>query len=810
MAGGVIQEIDLVIAKQAVDKATQDAALAGKRIGQATAQGSQAELAAGAKWFDQTYGKQGAATGAKTGKELTAALTRQFRLAEADTKEALARGLITPAQAQQRGQEAARAFNVGLLSQIQKLGTSGGLSGAAGQQQFIALAGSLKNVTAEGQKASKGLATVRGGMLQLAASALNTSGPVGTLANGLLAFAGGGVVTLAIAAGLAIIAKGIELITKKSREAAAETKKFFEGLDAAIETRARREDPGKAFFGDFKRIQQEFDDIQRKLAEARRGTTVTTEAGGALTFVDEKEVARLEAQLAKLRDRAIEVGKQLNDALAKPGSVEGARVRVQAVQKVLDTEHELAKLARENDEENRRQLLGFAKDQEQAAEQEANRQNQLADQRTTLMAQLRRQLAGTTATAVDDLELELHDLQVKIIETFGAVPAELQPLLDDYRRRIEEAKKDTETLAEPVKDLGTNWEKVGETVVTVGQGILDLVSSMGLLNRETEQVLEGIISIGKNLPKALEGDPAAIFGVVAGGIKVVSGIAQGGRDDNRLRTNQALYNAAMEGDTGALDRLLQLSGHGDQGEGWATKEARGDAWTLYQQARSNQDKREARAQEDETAARAPEVAARAAEEAAEAAERQKQEALDRRRDEEEQQVADRTAAERSQHIQGLIGGGGPADLTNKLVELEREFERIVATSPLGADSPLARDARRRADDAARDLERAIDDAKREQEQAQGKQTEAGFTVQRTITESSAGRIVGELTTSNVWLEKIYQQLGGREGISSPGGPTMVHTQVMIGEKVLLDLVNEGQARAFQQNTAMQGNAGIPQ
>lgn len=805
---GVIQEIDLQIARQAVERATQDAESAGKRIGQATTQGTSAELQKSANLFDQIYGKQATRAGSNAGQDFTAALTRTFKLAEADTREALARGLITPAQARVRGQEAARAYNVGILNEVQRLGTSGALAGRAGQDQFIGLAGSLKSVTAEGEKAHKGLNTVRSGLVQLAAQATNTTGPIGTVANGLLTFAGGGTAVLAIVAGLAIIAKGIELIGKKSREAAAEAKKFFEGLDAAIEARARKEDPGKAFFGDFEKIARDYEATLDRLAKARAGRTVREKGELVHLSPDPEEIARIEADLEKIRARAVEVGKQINEALASKEDTSApagrsATSRVASVREVLRLENEIAKseaYARKAADDWWKEERGRVQQQE---EDEAAHQQQLAENRASLAADLQHQLVGLTTTTVDDLELQLHDLQVKIIETFGSVPAEYQPLLDDLRNKIKAAKEDTAGLSAPVEDLGTNWEKVAETVATVAQGILDMARGLGIASEQMEKVAQGAISLAKNLPSALTGDPASIIGAVGGVVSIVGGIFGGpDREPARRDENQQLYEAALKGDEAALNRLLMKSGPVAQG-GWHSANARTDALNKYNSAKSH------------LAEQSTEYARQEALRAAQGQEGAAGELRERQMGSEEAQVAARAESERRSRINTLLASGGPGDLVKRLKDLEAEFEDLVKRSPLGEDSPLARDSKRRADDAARDLERAIDDAKSETERqakealrAQGKDITPGFTVQRTLTESSAGRIVGELTSQTVWLERIYRQLGGREGVAGAAVGGAQTVQLVCDGRVLAEVVTPYMASDMQNHQALNGNAAM--
>lgn len=108
-------------------------------------QGPQIERAAGVagKSAASAFQKQfGGTAGKKATKEFTDAMERQFKVSQADIREALARGLITPQEAQKQGQEAGRKYKDSLLAEIKRRSAAGDLS----DRDFVDLTDRLESV----------------------------------------------------------------------------------------------------------------------------------------------------------------------------------------------------------------------------------------------------------------------------------------------------------------------------------------------------------------------------------------------------------------------------------------------------------------------------------------------------------------------------------------------------------------------------------------------------------------------------------------------------------------------------------------
>lgn len=87
--------------------------------------------------------------GEKSADEFLAGLEQRLARRQADINEALARRLISPAQARRMGIQAAQEFDAAILRRIEQLARSGRLT----DQEFVRLAGSLKNVRDEADQA---------------------------------------------------------------------------------------------------------------------------------------------------------------------------------------------------------------------------------------------------------------------------------------------------------------------------------------------------------------------------------------------------------------------------------------------------------------------------------------------------------------------------------------------------------------------------------------------------------------------------------------------------------------------------------
>lgn len=165
---------------------------------------------------------------------------------------------------------------------------------------------------------------LRGGLTSLAVAATGVSGPVGQVASVLGSLTLGGGLTAGVVAGIAAIAAGYRLLTKDAREAKEASDKLVESLRKSAET------PQQKAFADYQTLNKRAAQLQREIAEEQRGSTVTTEAGDALHFVDFAKIERLQAELAGIHQASLQVGKNLTDALglkkdAVTGQVRGLR-----------------------------------------------------------------------------------------------------------------------------------------------------------------------------------------------------------------------------------------------------------------------------------------------------------------------------------------------------------------------------------------------------------------------------------------------------------------------------------------------------
>lgn len=163
-------------------------------------------------------------------KALADAMDRQFKADMARIKDGQARGFLTKAQAQQAGREAAQAYNRGVISAIDKGSAAGVFRGAAGQEQFTKLAGSLKNVDVAGKSAGVTMNSLRSGVTTFAAGALSAAPGVAQLGSTIGALAIGSTMMIGVLAGVAALGYGWQKLSEHARE----LREAAEGARAAI------------------------------------------------------------------------------------------------------------------------------------------------------------------------------------------------------------------------------------------------------------------------------------------------------------------------------------------------------------------------------------------------------------------------------------------------------------------------------------------------------------------------------------------------------------------------------------------------
>lgn len=153
---------------------------------------------------------------------------QQFKADEARISEGLARGIITREQARKAGQEAAQAYNQGLLGQLDKLGSTG--LNVGNSPQYAELASSLKAVGDVSVRTGVNINTVRASFTSMAASALGAAPGVTQLSSALGAMALGTGVTVGVLAAVAAISFAYEALTAQSKKAKEEQKKLTDAL----------------------------------------------------------------------------------------------------------------------------------------------------------------------------------------------------------------------------------------------------------------------------------------------------------------------------------------------------------------------------------------------------------------------------------------------------------------------------------------------------------------------------------------------------------------------------------------------------
>lgn len=247
---------------------------------------------------------------------LTRGLRTQFARDQADIKESVLRGFLTPQEAEARGRQAAQQFNRGLVQVLDQQGAGGGLQGAQGQRVFVALAGqskTIKDLGAASTGATGGVGNLTRSMASLAANSIGVRAGLGPMISTLGTLAVGSVVTLGIVAGVAAISAGIKLLGKESKEAEERIKKL---IDEANQLRTSNQ-------SSLLTAQQALDEttnkrfvLQRQLDAATRTETVSTPAGSFTATVGGTEkILRLRRELDALGVKEIEQRKVLSRAL---------------------------------------------------------------------------------------------------------------------------------------------------------------------------------------------------------------------------------------------------------------------------------------------------------------------------------------------------------------------------------------------------------------------------------------------------------------------------------------------------------------
>jgi hypothetical protein len=138
------------------------------------------------------------------------------------------------------------------------------------------------------------------------------------------------------------------------------------------------------------------------------------------------------------------------------------------------------------------------------------------------------------------------------------------------------------TMVNALKGLGDQVGGVFGGIVnafgSVANGVSGIASAIKLVNTEATG-LSGVLN-------KIAGFAGGIGGIIGIGSQVVGwigGLFHRDKDPGRFATNQLRYKQALEGDQQSLDDLYSSAGRKTL-DGWATLDAREDAWGLYQAA----------------------------------------------------------------------------------------------------------------------------------------------------------------------------------------------------------------------------------
>jgi hypothetical protein len=214
--------------EQSAKQGTQRATIQFSQMGANSLRALNAETAKARPSFERQ--------GTELARSLTAGLRRQFARQQAEIREELARGLITPAQAQARGREAGLAFNRGVLTTISQQGAAGAFAGRQGGALFVGLSNQLRNVDQAASRAGRGgIRTLTTNLASLAAMELGIRAGLGSTIGILGTLAIGSALTLGIVAGLAAIAFAFGKIRDRAKEAEERVKKTIAAVQESSE-----------------------------------------------------------------------------------------------------------------------------------------------------------------------------------------------------------------------------------------------------------------------------------------------------------------------------------------------------------------------------------------------------------------------------------------------------------------------------------------------------------------------------------------------------------------------------------------------
>jgi len=236
----------------------------------------------------------------------------EFEADQVRIREGLARGFLSPAEAQKAGREAAQAYNAGVLSQLDKLGAVG--LNVGNSATYAQLAGSIKSIDNAAGGAHANVGRLGQEITTLARRTLDTSPVVGQFGYLLGQFAVGSVATVGILAGAAAIGLAWNALTEDARKAREEHEHLLVTLDDIA--KRRRETTIGNTQAAIQAGQDELEKLRQKL-NVQQILAQGAAEGGALPFVNPDKtkkaiddlvgkIASAEGELRNLSQRSAE------------------------------------------------------------------------------------------------------------------------------------------------------------------------------------------------------------------------------------------------------------------------------------------------------------------------------------------------------------------------------------------------------------------------------------------------------------------------------------------------------------------------
>ncbi len=461
-------------------------------------------------------------SGTEQVKAQVAAMEREFKFSMATLKEAQARGLMTPAEAGRRGRSAAIAYNQGVLSQIQRVGTAEGFGGTKGREGFTFLAGSLKNVDAASRSASGGIGRLNLTMASLLSQATATHPAVGQLTQVVGSLAIGSALMLGVLGGLAALALAYRGLTKDSREL---RKAQDESIESLRELQRLQEiasrGPGGAIAGELAnaraRTQLLQDEIARLRAPGRGGV-----AGDIPAFL---KADRLQVELDELLE-LVEAGERDITKALEEAAEERLRIAEREAEERLRIEREAA---RERTSLFNVATVQFARERDADAKVE---------------------VAGIKATQAAFDALVASRARGARIAAENAADAEKAE-----KERLKAIEKEIKAEKERIRLLREEVRQAEEYATSV----IQVANAFGVLSDDSARALESVVQIGAAIARISAGDISAIPSLI-GGIAQGIGLFGGGPSEAEQRAArlQEENNRILEQNTRALERLREL------------------------------------------------------------------------------------------------------------------------------------------------------------------------------------------------------------------------------------------------------------